>query len=103
MNDELVKELNEAGYPLQYSAARHALQKKIGTEWEDSKDAGLIAPTLSELIEACGEGFHELHRHEKHFSAHHYPADMELQFYTYGESAEISVARLWLALNKKKI
>ena len=54
---DLARELKEAGWP--------QIQEKSGGAWLFGKDAmqnQIYSPSLSELIEACGEGFDELYR-----------------------------------------
>lgn len=59
MTYELAKKLKNAGFP----------QPKVGchecSEGHEQFDNGAYAPTLSELIEACGEGFHCLVRTDR--------------------------------------
>ncbi len=83
MNDALVKQLKEAGL-----------------EWDsDNHDY----PSLSELIEECGEDFFQL---TKGSACWYAEPDIELQPPTVpqmvqGTTPEEAVARLWLSLNKK--
>lgn len=97
MNYELVKELKDAGFPQ---------EGKGGYETEYSDYGGVYFPTLAELIEACGDGFHCL------VYTTTGGIDSNKKFYSAGETAlvkdwqtgstpEIAVARLWLALNTK--
>ena len=60
-------------------------------------------PTLSELIEACGDGFRELYKSEKIWFALYFPVNDDgnkLRF-EIGQTPEEAVAKLWLKLNKK--
>lgn len=87
MTYELAKQLKDAGFP-------HSKYWQIinGNMWCDDSEA----PTLSELIEACGDGFGYL---EKNFSW--WARDSEEQFLECrGKTPEEAVAKLWLTLNK---
>ncbi len=79
------------------------------------KDAGfkfrkdpiwILTPTLSELIEACGDGFYSIYKRldevEKTWIAEtleDYPTGWKQ---TYGATPEEAVAKLWLELNSIK-
>lgn len=117
MNYELAKKLKDAGFP-----------QKPKSEFplficEDNKEP-LQVPTLSELIEACGEGFKALIDegesfeinpdyskgkmiHKRWMAGIPYGFDDGSAFITddkkYGDgnSPEEAVANLWLELNKK--
>jgi hypothetical protein len=56
MNYELAKELKDAGFPQEGNGARIAPPDKIVVRRDDFA----YAPTLEELIEACGENFMRL-------------------------------------------
>lgn len=109
MNYELAKELKEAGFP--QKTGMYARAEKC-----DCKVFGLDAlchmayiPTLSELIEACGEGFASLHKTNKQ-TDHNELSDwwvakgLLAEPATYGDregaTPQEAVARLWLALNR---
>ena len=58
-------------------------------------------PTLSELIEFCGNKFHGMYKADDCI-AHGFNSDDEFDdVYVHGQSFEIAVAKLWLELNKK--
>ncbi len=76
MEYELVKELKDAGF-----------------QWDDVE---FFYPSLSELIEACGDGFFSLFRYKNC-----YEANGDLGKEGRGITPEEAVARLWIALNKK--
>lgn len=68
------------------------------------------APTLEELMEACGDGFSELRRNYpdvpmgapgKWLACHTTPDKGETDDCWVGDSATETVAKLWLDLNKK--
>lgn len=93
---ELAKKLKEAGFPQKlHDKEICCTQEGIGCHCEPYK------PTLSELIEACGDGFQSV----KHFAGRWFiymPNEQmtefkERQFPTLMEA----VANLWLALNNK--
>lgn len=88
MKYELAKELKDAGFP-QHSC----------TDITCSKNA-LTIPTLSELIEACGDGRFKLSR-TKMWHAVIQKGDMPSHDWKHGFTPEEAVARLWLALNTK--
>lgn len=100
MNYELVKKLKEAGFPYV------GVWRKYRDDEGNDGDPDLIwpDPTLSELIEACGEDFGSLNRNFE-------PDDglwravkkgtVHVGIITEGKTPEIAVANLWLELNKK--
>ena len=64
--------------------------------------SGLAEPTLTELIEACGERFESLNRHgEGAWGAEGWPTDNTTPLLVVGSTPEEAVAKLWLALNGK--
>lgn len=108
MNYELAKELKDAGFPQK--------ERSIIVGNEDSFVADptrlnewLYAPTLSELIEACGERFAGIEKDPVVRGAEEWSAaawvelegDDGRQVSEFGPTPEEAVARLWLALNKK--
>ncbi len=87
INYELAKELKEAGFP------------------ETTEYYG-VNPTLSDLIEACGEEFGSLERRVLELGIIQNIIVWDCwgsnpQNQGYGSTPEIAVAKLWLALNKK--
>ncbi len=106
MDYKLAKELKDAGFP----------QNEKG-DWFYGVKLGVRAaykPTLSELIEACGDGFKNLYRCTSNpFTGApqvYWSCDLDHKgtVATSGtdgkfgfETPEEAVARLWLALNKK--
>jgi len=92
MNYELAKKLKDAGFPVKYP-------DNLFVEGEKSA----YIPTLSELIEACGDRFECLSKVENQWWV-----DERGGFFSNGETAtyggstpEEAVAKLWLGLNKK--
>jgi hypothetical protein len=103
MTYELAKQLKDAGFPLKYRASgiflscnwRHTIHVfEDGSEYFD--------PTLSELIEACGDGFAGLRRDKKTgvFSAGTWTDRVATK--NRFETPEEAVTKLWLALNTSK-
>ena len=96
MNYEQAKQLKDAGFPIPKEAENIM-------EMEESFDGKMIAPTLSELIEACGEDFFALkvyHEPDVEWVAMLRESTDDLS-QTFGKTPEEAVAKLWLALNKK--
>jgi len=117
ISKELLIELKEAGYPFKtkwigfsYFKDGEYIQYEIKG---DVGDDGLLVPSLSELIEACGDKFEKLIR----FTA---PTEEEKELtkrilgveaphwraFTYertadGSTLEEAVAKLYIELNKK--
>jgi hypothetical protein len=95
---ELAKRLKDAGFP----------QKGRGTFWSQSAQFDgreeVYFPTLSELIEVCGQDFFSLHisrtalRFKDVWFAHRSYEDPGSEGYT----PEEAVARLYLALHEKE-
>jgi len=97
MDYELAKELENAGFPQVLRSGR----------FEPSEDGLTVVyiPTLSELIEACGEPF-ALYTHDGLWCAVDADAgnvqwEMDCVRGGEGSTPEEAVARLWLELNKK--
>lgn len=109
MNYELAKKLNDAGFPLHNGG--EFLEGNV-----ESDETGIIttnsvyAPTLSELIEACGTSFDELikmtHTVEPpKWVATSYSCEecgIKEMKSGRGSTPEEAVAHLWLALQEKK-
>lgn len=87
MNDELAKKLKDAGFRMWETSA------VVGNTFEDGEHYW-IYPTLSELIEACGEDFVGLIKRHDWLTIGH-------DEHTNGTTPEEAVANLWLALNQK--
>jgi hypothetical protein len=87
---ELAKKLKDAGFP--QSEFPRAQQQTV-------RYARM--PTLSTLIEACGEGFGALGREPNCWVACEYVSERgEWSNAHEGETPEDAVARLWLSLNQ---
>jgi hypothetical protein len=112
MDYELARQLKEAGFPI---------KKANGAEEADfiAKNYGIVSmavidsvlyklPTLTELIEACGEGFFAISHWPEGWTAEGGPIigdgnknwTAQIQCKNL-PSAEEAVAKLWIALNKK--
>lgn len=97
---ELAKKLKDAEFPFKY--INDPRTQIANTQFEDGTCA--IFPTLSELIEACGEQFHTLARRRQ--------IDNKLKWYAssfvdkydvalVADSPEEAIANLWLTLHNK--
>ena len=107
MNYELAKKLNDAGFPFlpypEYQAKLPLARYGTGIHFGD----GLLfsEPTLSELIEACGERFALLGVQDGIWCAYDtwdLPNAISNTL-TRGSTPEEAVANLWLSLNEKKL
>lgn len=98
MGYELAKKLKEAGFPQRFYKNPHF--DNAGMLDGNLEDYVLSNPTLSELINACENGFIELSRHENF--------DKKWIATSYGivtsscSTPEEAVANLWLALHEKE-
>jgi hypothetical protein len=89
---QLAKELKAAGFP-QSELAR--AQQQAGYDY-------VSMPTLSALIEACGEDFGALGREPNCWVTCECVSDQGIcENVHQGESPEDAVARLWLSLNQR--
>ena len=129
MNYELAKKLKDAGYSqdgegetledmyvCEHHQKTHGYEsccdcdgERLCSEHKDGVYDYAYAPTLSELIEACGESFYSLCR-KKNGGNNKWVAVDSFENVAYREwgsgikhfeTAEEAVANLWLALNKK--
>ena len=105
MNYKLAKQLKDAGFPKKYCKNFYATNNN-GEE--------VLIPSLSELIEACGDGFFNLNYVKLH-APEAYPPLKRIQeiregnlwvangeqCWTTAKTPEESVAKLWLKLTKK--
>lgn len=104
MNYKLCKQLKEAGFPIR----EHENSKCEHRRFPNSKDDHfplICSPTLSELIEACGDMFTSLTRNRNGSwstmskSGKKYP---EFDWTASdGKTPEEAVAKLWLKLHDK--
>lgn len=88
MTHEIMQKLKNAGFLL------HPLLENSNL---------FVQPTLSELIEACGEYFVSLTQYESGWfrAEGNYPLYDEGTNWSDAHSPEEAVAKLWLTLNKK--
>lgn len=98
MNYELAKQLKDMGFPNQFSSALRTKDKGGWGYGKDSAQDGVYYPTLSELIEACGEQFYALHNMTIGWTAETLWDGARIK--VTGETPEEAVAKLWLALKK---
>lgn len=110
---KLAKELKEAGFPQSLGGGDCYSTKGVITptsvvfalkEILNEDFSSFYAPTLSELIDQCGEGFTELCRLGEGGEFEWYTEEFEgpLEYNRiYGSTAEESVAKLWLAIQKE--
>jgi hypothetical protein len=138
MNPELAKQLKEAGYPQKAGNVVYFLKSKRAQnpqtgEWYTRKaqwkhfhhlnpqnlnNEWYSCPTLSELVEACGDDFEmlriakysdddikikgwEAEMTEEAFGRLGLPCVRDCCGHEWGDTPEEAVARLYLALNKK--
>lgn len=115
MNYELARELKDSGFPQnthfffdEYGLVGCKRDKYHGIP--ESVSLVVAAPTLSELIEACGEGFEYLNRVDNTEPPYEWVAGTRdeyarevgsISMYKNGKSPDDAVAKLWLALNPK--
>lgn len=91
MNYELAKELKNAGFG---NYKEDIIDAETGKKFTD-----IYHPTLSELIEACGDEFYGITvDSQRKWHAWRSPSQDGIDSYSTPEEA---VARLWLAINKK--
>ncbi len=114
MNYDLAKELMEAGFPqgcLPFfcdgcKKAQHNDEGIDMCDCEVNKYTQTYIPTLSELIEACGECFVVLkavHDMNQWIASDALYDSGKLGLIGIGSSPESAVANLWLALNRKEV
>ena len=105
MNYELAKQLKDAGFPIAEKANKLSPERTYLTK--DLEFA--YSPTLSELIEACGDKIHGIHQAEDMYGETVWFATLKHDYRKFisngpgreGKTPEEAVANLWLALNKK--
>ncbi len=100
MNYELAQELKEAGFP-QGGAGEWATGYVEHPPITGTLDEPVqfYMPTLSELIEACGDKFTKLETNTLGVNDSKWAA-WSGDLVEFGSTLEEAVARLWLALNK---
>jgi len=92
MTYALAKQLKDAGFPIRKTCL-----------CEEDVCVHIEYPTLSELIEACGDSFGELnhYRNSRDWEAisENWQDEQGVGRMTSGKTPEEAVAKLWLALN----
>ena len=96
MDNELAKELKEAGFPQSIHYNERGVADYLETD-ANGKTHIVSIPTLEELIEACGAAFHSVGR----VSYTPFLARGQIVQAT-GQTPIEAVARLWLALHGVK-
>jgi len=115
MNYELTLQLKKAGFPQEgmgsviWEDVKATEEEKLNDAIEDTKKYEAYLPTLSELIEACGDKFEYLEfiidggldGKVKLWWAYARKSIIPEAYERGGSTPEEAVANLWLALNKK--
>lgn len=93
-NYELAKKLKDAGFP----------QTGLSGQWPSNgprPEDQVYAPTLSELIEACGNRISAILQWDRDGNKWSAQADGDSRSSEYGNTPKEAVANLWLKLNEK--
>ncbi len=126
MNYSLAKQLKETGFIQRHGddgkgewigikeETTNPLKIRRGSSWSSDilkghvevlmvidRDNLIYIPTLSELIEACGEGYFILEKQGDKWRAEYPHQTLRLLVGEYGSTPEEAVAKLWLEINKK--
>ena len=116
MEYELALKLKNAGFPVEENGNKFYCNGNLcGRNYDDCYEEIVRIPTLSELIEACGEEFGELVRCNDYeikpmwrayptreaFNESDNDCEVDCCGYETGSTPEEAVAKLWLAINKK--
>lgn len=96
MKYELAKELKDVGFPQKMRAIC-----SLDNGGEQDEQNFITYPTLSELIEACGDKFHSLIRGEGGYWLAYTHIQGSRTNFKEGKTPEEAVGRLFIALNKK--
>lgn len=109
MDYELCKKLENAGFPFKKLEVGDEIvyEKELGQVYDDKLgivnevEDGIRVPALAELINACGMGFRSLSLHSdgRWIAKSGHRALPTKQMFT-GKTAEESIAKLYLKLNK---
>jgi hypothetical protein len=100
MNYDLAKQLKDAGFPIPNHGFNEGECDFRNCHYPANKEQ-ICVPTLSELIEACGDKFVTLTRWKKAVLSVEWSA-YGTDFRRDGRTLEEAVANLWLALNEKE-
>ena len=98
MDYALAKELKAAGYPRIRRDGFFLYSEQVPYAPRSTAEK-VYAPTLHELLDACGERFYGLRLTGEGWEA----SDGEQAFIDPCKTADEAVARLWLALNKEPV
>ena len=102
MNYELAKQLKDAGFPQKNTGVfsfSYVFETKEGNLETGDK---AYVPTLSELIEACGERFDSLENaFQNGWRADGWDITEEIILTKIGSTPEEAVAKLWLKLHER--
>ena len=98
MNYELAKRLKDAGFPQGGDGVWDGGNGTIATQ-----KSMVYVPTLSELLEACGDEFRVVEKDGNGWLASGLWDDQFGHEPEKGKTPEEAVANLWLALNEKKV
>ncbi len=105
MDYELAKKLKDAGFTISTGSR---IETRIGSPRETSQEdfSTILHPTLTELIEACGDGFHALYKKQGGWLANSYhkideQTGVAFQEEWYGKTPEEAVSELWISLQVK--
>lgn len=90
MNSDLCKKLKDNGFP-------QLLNDNLDLKNNRTHEKTIYKPTLSELIKACGGSWFKMYGQDDEWGAESENGDIVVR----GKTPEESVAKLWLALNKK--
>lgn len=95
MTPELAKQLKDAGFP--FKTTNFAPNEKVEEAFflDEPYGLGYLPPTLSELIEACGNV--SLLVKDSKAKASNYELEIANKYF-YADTPEEAVAKLWLAL-----
>ena len=97
MRYELAKKLKDAGFPYKKSLFGGLTEES----YLDEKGNTYNQPTLSELIEACGDSFGSLGVNGQGINNKKWHCFGKNRLIEFGKTPEEAVANLWLELNKK--
>lgn len=102
---ELAKQLKDAGFPLSMKGFDDYCRQVYipdGKSVEREEAEYAYPPTLSELIESCGDGFGKLVKGRGEYNNQwHIYSEENFGYDMWFKTPEEAVAKLWLALNKK--
>ena len=107
MNYELAKQLKDAGFPQDFVECDYCRAKPgspvlcAGCLYRRAAEPKI--PTLSELIEACGDKLQVLWKRDDGWLAKSWVGHQHTDYHeSLGKTPDEAVARLWLALNSTK-